>query len=65
MFLMFGTLRLFMMAGNLFAIANVKQLLRGSFRILLPLFRTSWGVGFLNSAVLNSFQNPVEFATIL
>jgi len=33
----------------------------GSFRILLPFFRTSWGVGVLNSAVFNSFQNRVEF----
>ena len=32
---------------NLFDIANVKQL-----RILLPFFRTSWGAGVLNSAIL-------------
>jgi len=36
-FLIFGTLRLFMMTTNLFVIANVKQLRSdGSFRILLP-----------------------------
>ena len=37
----------------------------GSFRILLPFFRTSWGAGVLNSAIFNSFHNPVEFGTIL
>ena len=55
-----------MMTTNLFFIANVKQLRTGgSFRILLPFFRTSWGVGVLNSAILNSFHNRVEFGTIL
>jgi len=50
------------MTTNLFVIANVKQLRTdGSFRILLPFFRTSWGVGFLNSAIFNSFHNRVEF----
>jgi len=40
------------MTTNLFAIVNVKQLRTGSsFRILLPFFRTSWGVGVLNSAI--------------
>jgi len=54
------------MTTNLFVIANVKQLRTGgSFRILLPFFRTSWGVGILNSAVFNSFHNQVEFGTIL
>ena len=28
----------------------------GSFRILLPFFRTSWGVGVLNSEMFNSFH---------
>jgi len=46
------------MTTNLFVIANVKQLRTGgSFRILLSFFRTSWGVGFLNSAIFNSFHN--------
>jgi len=55
-----------MMTTNLFVIANVKQLRTdGSFRILLPFFRTSWGVGVLNSANFNSFHNRVEFGTIL
>jgi len=55
-----------MMTTNLFAFANVKQLRTGcSFRILLPFFRTSWGFGFLNSAIFNSFHNLVEFGTIL
>ena len=55
-----------MMTTNLFVIANVKQLRTGgSFRILLPFFWTSWGVGVLNSALFNSFHNRVEFDTIL
>jgi len=55
-----------MITTNLFVIANVKQLRTGgSFRILLPFFRTSWGVRFLNSAIFNSFHNRVEFGTIL
>ena len=55
-----------MTTTNLFVIANVKQLRTdGSFRILLPFFRTSWGVGVLNSAIFNSFHNRVEFGTIL
>ena len=55
-----------MMTTNLFFIANVKQLRTdGSFRILLPFLRTSWGVGFLNSAIFNSFHNRIEFGTIL
>ena len=50
------------MTTNLFAIANVKQLITdGSFRILLPFFRTSWDVGVLNSAIFNSLHNRVEF----
>jgi len=54
------------MTTNLFAIANVKQLRTGTgFRILLPFFLTSWGVGVLNSAIFNSFHNQVEFGTIL
>jgi len=55
-----------MMTTNLFVIANVKQLrTQVVFRILLPFFRTSWGAGVLNSAILNSFHNRVEFGTIL
>jgi hypothetical protein len=55
-----------MMTTNLFVIANVKKLRTGgSFRILLPFFRTSWGVGVLNSAIFNSFHSRVEFGTIL
>jgi len=55
-----------MIATNLFVIANVKQLRTGgSFRILLPFFRTFRGVGFLNSAIFNSFHDRVEFGTIL
>ena len=54
------------MTTNLFVIPNVKQLRTGgSFRILLPFFRTSWGVGFLNSAIFNSFHNRVDFGMIL
>jgi hypothetical protein len=54
------------MTTNLFVIANVKLLVTGgSFRILLPFFRTSWGVGVLNSAIFNSFHSRVKFGTIL
>jgi len=55
-----------MMTTNLFVIANVKQLRTdGSFRVLLPFFRTSWGVGVLNSEIFNGFHSRVEFGTIL
>ena len=55
-----------MMTTSLFVNTNVKKLRTGgSFRILLPFFRTSWGVGFLNSAIFNDFHNRVEFGTIL
>ena len=55
-----------MMTANLFVIDNVNQLRTGgSFRILLPFFRISWGVGVLNSAIFNSFHNRVEFGKIL
>jgi len=65
-FIILGTLRLFMTTTNLFVIANVKQLRTGgNFRILLPFFRTFWGVCVLNSAIFNSFHNRVEFGTIL
>ena len=54
------------MTTNLFLIANVKQLRTdGSFRILLPFFRSSCGVDVLNSAISNSFHNRVDFGTIL
>jgi len=54
------------MTTNLFVFANAKQFRTGgSFIILLPFFRTSWGVGFLNSAIFNSFHNRIEFGTIL
>ena len=55
-----------MMTTNLFVIANIKQLRTdGSFRILMPFFRTAWSIGVLNSAIFNSFHNRVEFGTIL
>ena len=55
-----------MMTTNLFVTANVKQLRTDrSFRNLLPFFRTSWGVGVLNSAIFNSFHNRAEFGMIL
>jgi len=54
------------MTTNLFVIANVKQLRTGgSFKILLPFFRTSLGVGVLNSSIFNNFHNRVEFEMIL
>jgi len=53
------------MTTNLFVIASIKQLRTGgSFKILLPFFRTSLVVGFLNS-IFKSFHNRVEFGTIL
>jgi len=55
-----------MMTTHLFVIVNVKQLRTGgSYSNLLPFFRTSWGVGVLNSTVFNSFYNQVEFGAIL
>ena len=55
-----------MMTTNVFVIGNVKQLRTGgSFRILLSFFRASWGVGFLNSAVFNSFQIGLSLTRIL
>jgi len=55
-----------MMTTNLFVIVNVKQLRTdGSFRVLLPFFRISWGAGVLNSAIFNSFHNGVKFGAIL
>jgi len=55
-----------MMTTNLFVIANVKQL---QTYVVLELyclfFWTSWGVAILNSVILNSFHNRVEFGTIL
>jgi len=55
-----------MMTTNLFVIANVKQLRTdGSFRILLPFFRTSWCVGVLNSASFNSFHNSAKLNPIV
>ena len=50
------------MKTNLFVISNLKQL--RNFRTLLPFFRTSWGVGVLNSAIFSSFHNRVEFRMI-
>jgi hypothetical protein len=55
-----------MTTTNLFVIANVKQL--RTYVVLefyCLFFRTSCGVGVLNSAVFNSFHNRVEFGTIL
>ena len=55
-----------MLTTNLFVIANAKQ---SQTYVVLEFyclfFRTSCGVGFLNSAIFNSFHNRVEFGTIL
>ena len=52
-----------MMTTNLFVIANVKQLRTlVVFIILLPFFRTSWGVGVLNSATLTVFTVGLSLA---
>ena len=54
------------MTANLFVIVNAKQLRTGgSFRISLTFFRTSCGVGVLNSATFNSFHNLAKFGIIL
>jgi len=51
------------MTTNLFVIANVKQLRTdGSFRILLPFFQTSWGVGILNQQFLTVFTVGLSLA---
>jgi len=64
--LIFGTLRLFMMITNLFVIANIKQLRTSVvLEFYCLFFLISWGVGFLNSAIFNSFHNRLEFGTIL
>jgi hypothetical protein len=52
-----------MMTTNLFVIANVKQL--RTYVVLefyCLFFRTSWGVGVLNSAVFKSFHNRLSLA---
>jgi hypothetical protein len=55
-----------MMTTRLFVIANIKQMRTGGgFRILLPFFGTSWGVGVLNSAIFNGFHNRIKFGPIL
>jgi len=54
------------MTINLIVIAYVKQLRTGgSFRIHLPFFRTSWGVGVWKSEIFNSFLSRVDLGTIL
>ena len=54
-----------MMTANLSVIANVKQLRTGgSFSILLPFSRASWGAVVPHSAIFNTFHNRVEFGTI-
>jgi len=54
-----------MMETNLFVIANIKRMrIGGSFRILLPFFRTSWGFGDPNTPIFNNFHSRVEFGTI-
>jgi len=64
-FLIFGTLKLFMMTTNLFVIANVKHLRTGgSFRILL-LFPNILGFWRPRFSKFNSFHSRVEFGTIL
>ena len=55
-----------MMTTNLFVIANVKQLrIDVVLEFYCLFFRTSCGVGVLNSAIFNIFHNRVDFGTIL
>jgi len=51
------------MTNNVIKCKTIANL--GSFSILLPFLRTSWGGGVLNSAIFNSFHSKVEFGTIL
>jgi len=54
------------MTTNLVVIANVKQLrTKVGVEFYCLFFRTTWGVGVLNSAIFNSFHNRVEFGKIL
>jgi len=51
-----------MMATNLFVIANAKQLrTKVVLEFYCLFFRTSWGVGVLNSAIFNNFGGLSEF----
>ena len=63
-FLIFGTLRLFVMTTNLFVIADVKQLRTGGSLEFYFLFFPNilGGVGVLNSAIFNSFQIRLSLA---
>jgi hypothetical protein len=55
-----------MMTTNLFVIANVKSCEPAVvLEFYCLFFRTYWAVGFLNSAIFNSFHNRVAFGTIL
>ena len=55
-----------MMTTNLFVIADVKQLrTQVVLEFYCIFFRTSRGVGVLDSAIFNSFHNRVDFGTIL
>ena len=55
-----------MMTTNLFVIANVKQLRTCVVLEFYCLFSEHLGgVGVLDSAIFDSFQNRVEFGTIL
>jgi len=51
------------MTANLFVIANVKQLRTDvGFRVLLPFFRASWGVGFQIQQLLTVFTIGLSLA---
>ena len=68
MFLIFGTLRLFMTTTYLFLIATVKPLrTQVVLEFYCLFFSKHFGVlvGVLNSAIFNIFHNQVEFGTIL
>ena len=53
------------MTTNLFVIANVKQLRTGGSLKFYCLFSEHLGGVVLNSVIINSFHNRVEFGTIL
>ena len=55
-----------MITTSLFVIANVKKLRTWVvLEFYCLFFRTSWGVGVLNSTIFNSFHNRAVFGTIL
>jgi hypothetical protein len=53
-----------MLTTNLFVIASEKQLQTGSFRILLPLFQTSWGARIPKSAIQQKMSETLNLVRL-